>query len=78
MASEFVRPPMSHPYDYFQMRQAILLREAEQERLAREAAGESRGEFEHGWARWLGLRMISRGEQLAHVQHIRSASEHTV
>lgn len=64
--SEFMRPPMSHPYDYFQMRQAALLREAEQERLAREAVGDSHVESDRGLIRWFGLRMISWGEHLAH------------
>ena len=73
-SSEFVRPPMSHPYDYFQMRQVALLREAEQERLAREAVSDSHNESDRGWARWLGLHMISWGQHLAHIQRVSSAS----
>jgi hypothetical protein len=74
--TELVRPPLSHPYDYFQMRQAILLREAAQERLAQQVSSQQNYRtFYHGWGKWFGLRMISWGEHLAHIEHTSSTSK---
>ena len=65
--SEYKRPFMSHPYDYFQMRQAALMREAEYERLLAQLPGRSKlNIFHQNWFSWLALHLSSLRASLVH------------